>query len=158
MHMKKILTLFCSLVAAVVLFAAPQIKLAPMSPATDTKLHPQVLHALTQDLSKRPAPATETIQRVPNRLATTAMVPPAPICLNGEGFLVGPEYDPATKEWYVALEAEGYTFRLCWFGEADTYCGTYVFEDISWEYTWGWFQSADMFYEIYFQDIIMTVS
>ena len=156
--MKKILTLFCSLVAAVVLFAAPQIKLAPMSPATDTKLHPQVLHALTQDLSKRPAPATETIQRAPNRLATTAMVPPAPICLNGEGFLVGPEYDPATKEWYVALEAEGYTFRLCWFGEADTYCGTYVFEDISWEYTWGWFQSADMFYEIYFQDITMTVS
>ena len=156
--MKKILTLFCSLVAAAMLFAAPQIKLAPMSPATDTKLHPQVLHALTQDLSKRPAPATETIQRVPNRLATTAMVPPAPICLNGEGFLVGPEYDPATKEWYVALEAEGYTFRLCWFGEADTYCGTYVFEDISWEYTWGWFQSADLFYEIYFQDITMTVS
>lgn len=156
--MKKILTLFCSLVAAAMLFAAPQIKLAPMSPAADTKLHPQVLHALTQDLSKRPAPATETIQRVPNRLATTAIDPPAPICLNGEGFLVGPEYDPATKEWYVALEAEGYTFRLCWFGEADTYCGTYVFEDISWEYTWGWFQSADMFYEIYFQDINMTVS
>ena len=156
--MKKILTLFCSLVVAAMLFAAPQIKLAPMSPAADTKLHPQVLHALTQDLSKRPAPATETIQRVPNRLATTAMVPPAPICLNGEGFLVGPEYAPATKEWYVALEAEGYTFRLCWFGEADTYCGTYVFEDISWEYTWGWFQSADMFYEIYFQDITMTVS
>ena len=156
--MKKILTLFCSLMAAAMLFAAPQIKLAPMSPAADTKLHPQVLHALTQDLSKRPAPATETIQRVPNRLATTAMVPPAPICLNGEGFLVGPEYDPATKEWYVALEAEGYTFRLCWYGEADTYCGTYVFEDISWEYTWGWYQSADMFYEIYFQDITMTVS
>ena len=156
--MKKILTLFCSLVAAAMLFAAPQIKLAPMSPAADTKLHPQVLHALTQDLSKRPTPATETILRAPNRLATTAMVPPAPICLNGEGFLVGPEYDPATKEWYVALEAEGYTFRLCWFGEADTYCGTYVFEDISWEYTWGWFQSADMFYEIYFQDITMTVS
>ena len=156
--MKKILTLFCSLVAAVMLMATPHIKLAPMSPATDTKLHPQVLHALTQDLSKRPAPATETIQRAPNRLATTAMVPPAPICLNGEGFLVGPEYDPATKEWYVALEAEGYTFRLCWYGEADTYCGTYVFEDISWEYTWGWFQSADMFYEIYFQDITMTVS
>lgn len=156
--MKKILTLFCSLVAVAMLFAAPQIKLAPMSPAADTKLHPQVLRALTQDLSKRPAPATETIQRAPNRLATTAMVPPAPICLNGEGFLVGPEYDPDTKEWYVALEAEGYTFRLCWFGEADTYCGTYVFEDISWEYTWGWFQSADMFYEIYFQDITMTVS
>ena len=156
--MKKILTLFCSLVVAVMLFAAPQIKLAPMSPAADTKLHPQVLHALTQNLSKRPAPVTETIQRAPNRLATTAMVPPAPICLNGEGFLVGPEYDPATKEWYVALEAEGYTFRLCWYGEADTYCGTYVFEDISWEYTWGWYQSADMFYEIYFQDITMTVS
>ena len=140
------------------LVAAPQSKLATLSPDAETKMHPQVLHALTHDLSKRALPATETIQRVPNRLATTAIDPPAPICLNGEGFLVGPEYDPATKEWYVALEAEGYTFRLCWFGEADTYCGTYVFEDISWEYTWGWFQSADMFYEIYFQDITMTVS
>ena len=139
--------------------AAPQSKLATLSPASDTQLHPQVVRALTHDLSKRPAPATETIQRVPNRLAPTAMVPPAPyIPLYGEGFLVGPEYDPATKEWYVALEAEGYTFRLCWFGEADTYCGTYVFEDISWEYTWGWYQSTDLFYEIYFQDITMTVS
>ena len=157
--MKKLTILFLSWVAAIMLVAAPQSKFATLSPAADTKLHPQVLHALTHDLSKRPAPATETIQRVPNRLAPTAMVPPEPyIPLYGEGFLVGPEYDPATKEWYVALEAEGYTFRLCWFGEADTYCGTYVFEDISWEYTWGWYQSTDLFYEIYFQDITMTVS
>ncbi len=156
--MKKIITLIYSLVVAAMLFAAPQTKLAPLSQAKDTKLHPQVVSALTHDLSKRPAPAPEAIKRAPKRIAPAAMVPPAPICLNGEGFLVGPEYDPATKEWYVALEAEGYTFRLCWFGEADTYCGTYVFEDISWEWTWGWFQSADMFYEIYFQDISMTVS
>ena len=157
--MKKIFTLFIALMAAITLLAVSQIKLAPMSPAADTKLHPQVVRALTHDLSKRPAPDAATIQRAPNRLAPTAMVPPAPyIPLYGEGFLVGPEYDPATKEWYVALEAEGYTFRLCWFGEADTYCGTYVFEDISWEYTWGWYQSTDLFYEIYFQDITMTVS
>ena len=156
--MKKLTILFLSWVAAIMLVAAPQSKLATLSPDADTKLHPQVLHALTQDLSKRPAPATETIQRAPNRLATTAMVPPAPICLNGEGFLVGPEYDPATKEWYVAFEAQGYTFRLCWYGDKDNYCGSYSFDDISMEYSWGWYQSADMFYEIYFQDVTMTIS
>ena len=157
--MKKLTILFLSWVATIMLVAAPQSKLATLSPAADTKLHPQVLHALTHDLSKRPAPATETIQRVPNRLAPTAMVPPEPyIPLYGEGFLVGPEYDPATKEWYVALEAQGYTFRLCWYGDKDNYCGSYSFDDISMEYSWGWYQSADMFYEIYFQDVTMTIS
>ena len=157
--MKKLTILFLSWVAAIMLVAAPQSKFATLSPAADTKLHPQVLHALTHDLSKRPAPATETIQRVPNRLAPTAMVPPEPyIPLYGEGFLVGPEYDPATKEWYVALEAQGYTFRLCWYGEEDNYCGSYAFEDISMEYSWGWYQSAVSFYEIYFADVTMTIS
>ncbi len=158
--MKKILTLFGSLLAAVMLMATPQIKLAPISPATDTKLHPQVLHALTHDLSKRALPTNQAVERKApqQRIAPIAKVGMDTINLTGEGFLVGPEYDFATKEWYVALEAQGYTFRLCWYGAANTYCGHYVFEDISWEWTWGWFQSADLFYEIYFQDITMTVS
>ena len=158
--MKKIAILFLSWVAAIMLVAAPQTKLATLSTATDTKLHPQVLQALTHDLSKRTTPANQEVTRkAPQyRIAPMAKATMETIKLNGEGFLVGPEYDFATKEWYVALSAQGYTFRLCWYGEADTYCGTYVFEDISWEWTWGWFQSADLFYEIYFQDITMTVS
>ena len=82
----------------------------------------------------------------------------ATISLNGDGFLVGPEYDPETSEWYIALEAQNYTFRLCWFGTEDTYTGTYNFDDISWDWTWGWYASDDSFYEIYFQDVTMTVS
>ena len=82
----------------------------------------------------------------------------ATISLNGDGFLVGPEYDPETSEWYIALEAQNYTFRLCWFGTEDTYTGTYSFDDISWDWTWGWYASDDSFYEIYFQDVTMTVS
>ena len=158
--MKKLSILFLSWVAAIMLFAAPQTKLATLSPAADTKLQPQVLHALTHDLSKRALPANQdVVRKAPqHRLAPIAKAAMETINLTGEGFLVGPEYDFSTKEWYVALSAQGYTFRLCWFGEADTYCGTYVFEDISWEWTWGWFQSADLFYEIYFQDITMTVS
>ena len=82
----------------------------------------------------------------------------ATISLNGDGFLVGPEYEAATGEWYIALEAQGYTFRLCWYGDEDNYCGTYTFDDMSMEYSWGWYQSADMFYEIYFSDVTMTIS
>lgn len=139
------------------LSAAPQTQL-PVVKQTTNNIRPQVLHALMQDLSKRPAPAAEAIQRTPNRIAPAANVPAAPIELYCDGFLVGPEYEAETGEWYIALGAQGYTFRLCWYGEPDTYCGTVFFEDISWEYTWGWYQSSDLFYEIYPSDIFMTIS
>ena len=158
--MKKIFTVFLLLVAAMMLWAAPQSHLKTLSKDADTKLQPQVLRALTKDLSKRAVPANQQLARKApqHRMAVSTMVPPAPICLNGEGFLVGPEYEAATGEWYIALEAEGYTFRLCWYGEEDNYCGTFAFEDMSMEYSWGWYQSADLFYEIYFQDVVMTIS
>ena len=110
--MKKIAILFLSWVAAIMLVAAPQTKLATLSTATDTKLHPQVLQALTHDLSKRTAPANQEVTRkAPQyRVAPMAKATMETIKLNGEGFLVGPEYDFATKEWYVALSAQGYTF------------------------------------------------
>lgn len=47
---------------------------------------------------------------------------------------------------------------MCWFGDEDNYCGTYTFDDMSMDYSWGWYQSADMFYQIYFQDVTMTIS
>ena len=152
--MKKITILFLSCVAAIMVVAAPQSKLATLSPDADTKLHPQVLHALTHDLSKRALPANqEVVRQAPqHRLAPCAKATTETINLTGDGFLVGPEYEVATGEWYIALEAQGYTFRLCWYGDEDDYCGTYTFDDMSMEYSWGWYQSVDMFYEIYFQD------
>ena len=155
--MKKVLILLVACVSAMMLSAAPQTQL-PVVKQTTNNIRPQVLHALMQDLSKRPAPATEPIQRTPNRIAPAANVPAAPIELYCDGFLVGPEYEAETGEWYIALGAQGYTFRLCWYGEPDTYCGTVFFEDISWDYTWGWYQSSDLFYEIYPSDIFMTIS
>ena len=158
--MKKLTILFLSCVATIMLVAAPQSKLATLSPDADTKLHPQVLHALTHDLSKRALPANqEVVRQAPqHRLAPCAKATTETINLTGDGFLVGPEYEVATGEWYIALEAQGYTFRLCWYGDEDDYCGSYAFEDMSMEYSWGWYQSAVSFYEIYFADVSMTIS
>ena len=155
--MKKILILCLACVSAIMLCAAPQSQL-PVVKQTTNNIRPQVLHELMQDLSKRPAPAAESIQRAPHRIAPAAKAPAEYIDLYCDGFLVGPEYEYETREWYIALGAQGYTFRLCWYGEPDTYCGTIFFEDISWDYTWGWYQSADLFYEIYPSDITMTIS
>ena len=158
--MKKIFTLFLGLMAAIMLFATSQTKLVPMSQASAVPLHPQALRVLTHDLSKKAQAAAQTAERkMPtHRLAPITKATAQTITLNGEGFLVGPEYEDATGEWYIALEVQGYTFRLCWYGEADNYCGTYAFEDMSMEYSWGWYQSAVSFYEIYFADVTMTIS
>ena len=158
--MKKILTLFFAMMAAITLFATHQTKLMPMSQASATQLHPQVQRVLTHDLNKRALTTPQTLQRKApsHRLAPIAKATAQTIDLNGEGFLVGPEYEAASGEWYIALEAQGYTFRLCWYGDEDNYCGTYVYEDMSMDYSWGWYQSADMFYEIYFADVTMTIS
>ena len=93
--MKKIAILFLSWIAAIMLVAAPQTKLATLSPTADKKLQPQVLHALTQDLSKRALPANqEVVRKAPqHRLTPIAKTAMETINLTGEGFLVGPEYD-----------------------------------------------------------------
>ena len=78
--------------------------------------------------------------------------------LQADGFLVGPEYEDATGEWYVALEAQGYTFKLCWYAPKDNYCGSFGFYDFSWNYTSGWYLGEDVFYEIFPADITMTIS
>ena len=117
------------------------------------------MRLINQDLTKRANPAA-VAEKSFNKQHALGMKKAAAedIVLNGEGFLVGPEYEAETGEWYIALEAQGYTFRLCWYGDEDNYCGTYTFDDMSMDYSWGWYQSADMFYEIYFQDVTMTIS
>ena len=158
--MKKLFSLFLVAFMAMSLAAAPATQIKKLSDAPAQSANQQrALRLINQDLTKRANPAAvaeKTFQK--QHALGMKKAAAADIVLNGEGFLVGPEYEAATGEWYIALEAQGYTFRLCWFGDEDNYCGTYTFDDMSMDYSWGWYQSADMFYEIYFQDVTMTIS
>lgn len=142
------------------LMAAPATQIKKLSDASALSVNEQrALRLIRQDVTKRANPAAVAEKSLNKQHALGLKKATAEdIVLNGEGFLVGPEYEVGTGEWYIALEAQGYTFRLCWYGDEDNYCGTYTFDDMSMEYSWGWYQSADMFYEIYFQDVTMTVS
>lgn len=158
--MKKLFSLFVVAFMAMGLAATPatQLKNLTDAPAQSTN-QLRALRLINQDVTKRANHAAVAEKSFKKQHALGMKKAAAEdIVLNGEGFLVGPEYEAATGEWYIALEAQGYTFRLCWFGDEDNYCGTYTFDDMSMDYSWGWYQSADMFYEIYFQDVTMTVS
>ena len=158
--MKKIFTLFFVVVWAMGLVAAPSTELKKLSSAPAQSSNQQrALRLIKQDVTKRANPAAVAEKSFSKEYALgVKKAAAADIVLNGEGFLVGPEWEAATGEWYIALEAQGYTFRLCWFGDEDDYCGTYTYDDMSMDYSWGWYQSADVFYEIYFQDVTMTIS
>ena len=158
--MKKLFSLFLVAFMAMSLAAAPATQLKKLSDASAQSANQQrALRLINQDVTKRANPAAVAEKSFSKRHALgMKKATTEDILLNGEGFLVGPEYEAATGEWYIALEAQGYTFRLCWFGDEDNYCGTYTFDDMSMDYSWGWYQSADMFYEIYFQDVTMTIS
>ena len=158
--MKKIFTIVMAIVVGMSMYAAPQSKISVLGQEVESKKE-KVLQLVKQDVDKhaiRPVLSEKEGLVAKAKHVVAGVKKAAAIELNGEGFLVGPEYEAATGEWYIALEAQGYTFRLCWYGDEDDYCGTYTFDDMSMEYSWGWFQSADMFYEIYFQDVTMTIS
>lgn len=158
--MKKLFSLCLLAFVAMSLVAAPATQLKNLSDASAPSANQQrALRLINQDWTKRANPAAVS-EKSFNKQHALGMKKAAAedIVLNGEGFLVGPEYEAETGEWYIALEAQGYTFRLCWYGDEDNYCGTYTFDDMSMDYSWGWYQSADMFYEIYFQDVTMTIS
>ena len=158
--MKKIFTIVMAIVVGMSMYAAPQSKISVLGQEVESKKE-KVLQLVKQDVDKhaiRPVLSEKEGLVAKAKHVVAGVKKAATIELNGEGFLVGPEYEAATGEWYIALEAQGYTFRLCWYGDEDDFCGTYTFDDMSMEYSWGWFQSADMFYEIYFQDVTMTIS
>ena len=158
--MKKLFSLFLVAFMAMSLAAAPARQLKKLADAPVQSVNQQrALRLINQDVTKRANPAAVAEKSFSKQHALgLKKVTAEDIVLNGEGFLVGPEYEAGTGEWYIALEVQNYTFRLCWYGDEDNYCGTYTFDDMSMEYSWGWYQSADMFYEIYFQDVTMTVS
>ena len=160
--MKKLVTLFMVVLMAMTLVAAPTTQIKRLSETPVKSVNQEhALRLIKQDVRKRANKAAvkhndksfDKQHAMPMKKAAAATIE-----LNADGFLVGPEYEAATGEWYIALEAQGYTFRLCWYGDENNYCGTYTFEDMSMDYSWGWFQSVDMFYEIYFQDVTMTIS
>lgn len=158
--MKKLFSLFLLAFVAIGLMAAPATQIKKLSDASALSVNEQrALRLINQDVTKRANPAAVAEKSFSKQHALGMKKATAEdILLNGEGFLVGPEYEVGTGEWYIALEVQNYTFRLCWYGDEDNYCGTYTFDDMSMEYSWGWYQSADMFYEIYFQDVTMTIS
>lgn len=161
--MKKIFTIFMVLMVGASILASSPMKLPKKEQVLNTK--PMATMSQLTDVQKkvvRPLSADASdVRRHP--IASYAMplkreAKAEVISLNGDGFLVGPEYEAETGEWYIALEAQGYTFRLCWYGNEESYCGEYTFDDISWDWTWGWYQSSNSFYEIYLSDITMSIS
>lgn len=163
--MKKIITLIMLFVMAMGMSATPH-SLPLLKPSADekkqvTSLPVQATALIKRDVTKhtlRPIQVQETTEQNIPSLKPLHKAAAETITLNGDEFLVAPEYEAKTGEWYIALEAQGYTFRLCWYGPADTYCGTFSMDDISQDWTWGWYQSPTAFYEIYLSDIEMTIS
>ena len=165
--MKKIFTFILLSVVAIATSALPHSSLPLLTQAAsdNTQAQEAVAQAMMQfkrDVTKhalRPMQAEAT----PSQDYSIGLTPlrkadAEPIVLNGQEFLVGPEYEAKTQEWYIALEAQGYTFRICWTGSADTYCGKVTLDNLVPEWTWGWYQSATQFYEITVRDIDVTVS
>lgn len=163
--MKKIFTLMFLAMVALAMVAAPRTGLPLLTQdgsSQESAANTPAMAQLKRDVKKHALRPTQ-VEMIQDKAGNPAVRPlqkaaASTVTLNGEGFLVGPEYEAETGEWYIALEAQGYTFRLCWYGSADTYCGSYTMDDISYEWTWGWYQSATMFYEIYLSDIEMTIS
>lgn len=162
--MKKSFTLLLATLLTAWLFAAPQTRLSVLQPNAEASLtarQQQAIRLVKHDLSKRAsthAPATTFAPSAQLAVPTAHKAASEVITLTSDAFLVGPEYEAASGEWYIALEAQGYTFRLCWYGDEDDFSGTYTFDDMSMDYTWGWYQSSSQFYEIYLADITMTIS
>lgn len=161
--MKKFFTILIASVLSTVLFAATQGKLALLDEtaiSTTQKLQKAINAFGTSKSFKAPQKQLQTTTHEAKLIAspTAKKAPAEVITLTGEGFLVGPEYEAETGEWYVACEAQGYTFRLCWYSTADNFTGTFNIDDIDLEDSWGWFQSDDLFYEIFYSDVTMTVS
>ncbi len=162
--MKKFIILFMGLLVAT--FALPQTHLPKLKKMANNSAKLDVVEMIKYDVTQRverPEQSADilvkhsakqekrAIKMLQKSVAET-------ITLDGGVFLVEPEYEAETGEWYIAVESHGYTFRLCWYGAEDDFTGTFSFDDISWDWTWGWYQSADMFYEIFPSDITMTIT
>ena len=127
--MKKIITMFLVAFMAMGFMAAPATQLKKLADSpTRTANEQRALRLMNQDLTKRANPAVA--KKSMNKKHAIALNKAEDIVLNGEGFLVGPEYEVGTGEWYIALEVQNYTFRLCWYGDEDNYCGRFCMNEV----------------------------
>ena len=147
---------------ATIMLALPQTTLPMLEQGA--KSSAKAIEMITRDVTKRvtrPEQHTMTADKsitAKYSIQSKQKAVKETINLDGGVFLVEPEYEAETGEWYIAVESNGYTFRLCWYAPEEDFTGTFTFDDISWDWTWGWYQSADLFYEIFPSDINMTIS
>ena len=160
--MRKIFTFVLGLAMATAMLALPQTTLPVLEKGA--KSSAKAIEMITRDVTKRvtrPEQHTMTADKsitAKYSIQSKQKAVKETINLDGGVFLVEPEYEAETGEWYIAVESNGYTFRLCWYAPEEDFTGTFTFDDISWDWTWGWYQSADLFYEIIPSDINMTIS
>lgn len=157
--MRKIITLFFVAFMAMNFMAAPT-KLTKLNASSvKAEKKEKVMRQLGQNLWQKDAIVgvkTQEIRNAPHAITGVKQQVAKTIVLECNEFLVGPDYE--TGEWYVAFSAGDYTFRLCWYGKANDFTGTYTSKDINMEYSWGWYQTSEAFSEIYYSDVKMTVS
>ena len=160
--MRKMFTLFIGLTMATIMLALPQTTLPMLEQGA--KSSTKAIEMITRDVTKRVTRPEQHTMTADKSITTKYSIQSKQkavketINLDGGVFLVEPEYEAETGEWYIAVESNGYTFRLCWYAPEEDFTGTFTFDDISWDWTWGWYQSADLFYEIFPSDINMTIS
>ncbi len=118
--MKRISTLLLLSMMVAVISALPQTKLPVLQPSSaitelsvPSNQQEKVVQFLSQGINKRLARPEQAVDLPTKSLpwkgkyaAKSAQRAAADtIYLNGNGFLVGPEYEAETSEWYIALEA-----------------------------------------------------
>ena len=155
-RMKKFLLLFLSCVLTLSL-SAQHLSALGESRKSQSAMTQKAIQTFGTSKSIK-APVVSSHQQ-PIASAPIAKKAPAEVInLTSEEFIVGPEYEAETGEWYAVCEAQGYTFRLCWRADEDDFTGTFETFDFDMEDSWGWFQADNLFYEIYYAEVTMTVS
>ena len=108
-------------IVSVSIFATPQHTLRQLTPSAKQTLTPaqqKPINHIQYDPTRRVARASQpTHPTAPAKLQLLNPIQKASaeaIILDGGSFLVEPEYEAETQEWYIAVESNGYTFRLCW--------------------------------------------
>lgn len=160
--MRKIFTFVLGLAMATAMLALPQTNLPVLEQGakSSAKAVEMIKHDVTKRVARPAQPAMTAYKSITAKYSIQSKQKAVKETINLDGgvFLVEPEYEAETGEWYIAVESNGYTFRLCWYAPEEDFTGTFTFDDISWDWTWGWYQSADLFYEIIPSDINMTIS
>ena len=161
--MKKIFTILIMAVVAFSMNAMPQVmkagkKSAPVSPQREAKA--LVQSKIEQTLRGKRVNREEARAKLVKAQSTfgapakVANAVQETLVFNFDEFYEPPYYYEDYGEWACTLASEdGYYFLLDWYGEGDTYCGTYTLEDFYLGYTY--IETPDDFVDV--EDITMTI-